>query len=90
MKIIGFKKVDYVSKNDKQVQGWQLYLVNRISNGYGFGWFYNLDSPTRPVFVRDSVFAELGVSDYNSLVGADVDLFYNSFGNVVKIKFTVD
>lgn len=74
MKLIGIKRVDYVSqKTGKRVLGWNLYLSFPLQNNnleQGFG--------CQREFISESV---LDNAPWD-LIGTEITLFYNKYGNV--------
>ena len=78
MKLIGVKRVDYVSvKTGKRVLGWNLYLTyplkdNNEEHGYG----------CEREFISESVF---DVAPWD-LIGTELTILYNKYGNVDSIR----
>lgn len=69
--VIGFKNVDFVSKQGRQVTGTRLYLT--YQEQYTFG------EACLDVFIRNTV-------DYVPAVGDRVTLLYNRYGRVENIQ----
>lgn len=78
MKLIGVKRVDYVSqKTGKRVLGWNLYLTyplhdNNLEQGYG----------CEREFISESIFDDAPWD----LIGTDITILYNKYGNVDSIR----
>lgn len=69
--VIGFKNVDFTSKQGRQITGTRLYLT--YEDQYTFG-VACLD-----VFIRNTI-------DYVPAIGDTVMLLYNRFGSVENIQ----
>lgn len=78
MKLIGIKRVEYVSqRTGNRVLGWNLYLTfplkdNNLEQGIG----------CMREFISDSI---IDVAPYD-LIGNDITLLYNKYGNVDSIR----
>lgn len=78
MKLIGIKRVDYVSqKSGKRVLGWNLFLTYPLQDSnleQGFG--------CEREFVSESI---LDVAPWD-LIGKELTILYNKYGNVDSIR----
>lgn len=78
MKLIGIKRVDYVSqKTSKRVLGWNLYFTFPLQNN-------NLEQGQgcQREFISESNFDDAPWD----LVESDVTIFYNKYGNVEFLR----
>lgn len=78
MKLIGIKRVDYVSqKTGKNVLGWNLYLTYPLKDdnqNHGLG--------CQREFISASVFNDAPWE----LIGTEITVSYNKYGNVDSVR----
>ena len=78
MKIIGFKKSDFVAKDGTQVKGINVYLEEPIQNN-GKG------TATDKFYLSDAKAEKMGIN-VEALIGKEVKVTYNRWGKVDFIK----
>lgn len=82
MKVIGFKKSSGEYQG-RSYSNYRIYLTGTISDG-GFG--YSCESVKVPVSVFDDfVKTYVPSGDLNKILGLDLDISYNKYGQVSKI-----
>jgi len=69
--VIGFEKVDYVSKKGNHVKGHKVYTTYESNNITGVG--------VNEVYIGHSV-------DYIPTLNDRIEVFYNRFGQVAKVS----
>lgn len=80
--IVGFKKVDYVNKEGRRVEGFKLYLLDDFSGG---------DSAPKNVYgsVTSEEWLSRKICDENSyspVIGDYVSFQYNKFGQLISFS----
>lgn len=72
MKIIGYRRNDFVTKEGRPVTGCRIYLATEIDSEHGEG------VSVRDIYLSDAKMAELKVN-LRDLMGHEVKIYYNEF-----------
>ena len=72
MKIIGYRRSDFVTKEGRPVPGCRIYLATEIASQNGEGVF------VRDMYLSDAKMAELKIN-LHDLMGREVKIFYNEY-----------
>ena len=75
MKIIGYRRSDFVTKEGRPVTGCRIYLATEIASQNGEGVF------VRDMYLSDAKMAELKIN-LHDLMGREVKIFYNEYREV--------
>lgn len=78
MKIIGYRKADFTTKDGVEVTGYNAYIATEIDPRYGKG-----DAVER-VYLSDAKIAREGI-DLAKLMGKEAKIYYNRYGKVDSI-----
>ena len=76
MKIIGIKKLDYVNKSGKRVDGVQLYCTYSSKNVDGVAF-------NKPIYVSRACLEKCEIPEL--VVGDEIDILYNDRGWISQI-----
>ena len=72
MKIIGYRRSDFVTKEGRPVTGCRICLATEIASQNGEGVF------VRDMYLSDAKMAELKIN-LHDLMGREVKIFYNEY-----------
>ena len=72
MKIIGYRRSDFVTKEGRPVTGCRIYLASEIASQNGEGVF------VRDMYLSDAKMAELKIN-LHDLMGREVKIIYNEY-----------
>ena len=72
MKIIGYRRSDFITKEGRPVTGCRIYLATEIASQNGEGVF------VRDMYLSDAKMAELKIN-LHDLMGREVKIFYNEY-----------
>ncbi len=78
MKIIGYRRNDFVTKEGKPVTGCRFYLSTEIDSGYGEG------VSVKDIYLSDARMAALKISPHD-LINHEVEVYYNEYRKPVSI-----
>lgn len=77
MKLIGYQKSDFITKDGTEVKGYNLYFVEEL-NGKGVGY------SAERVYMSEGKLAKNNIA-IDEIMNRKVELSYNRFGKVERI-----
>lgn len=78
MKIIGYRKADFKTKDGVEVTGYNAYIATEIDPRFGAG------VAVERVYLSDAKIAREKI-DLAKLMGKDIKVYYNRYGKVDSI-----
>ena len=78
MRIVGYRKADFVAKDGTAVMGYNVYLVTEIDPRYGNGIM------AERVYLSAAKLARDGI-DLEKVINHEVKIYYNRYGKVDSI-----
>ena len=78
MKLIGFRKADFVRKKEENVTGYNVYIATEIDPRRGGGVSVERD------YLSDAKLSREGLK-LDELLGHDIKVYYNRYGKIDSI-----
>ena len=83
MRIIGYRKADFTTKDGIEIKGWNAYIATEIDPRYGAGLM------TERVFLSDAKLEREGI-ELEKILNRDIRVYYNRYRKVDSITVLSD